>query len=66
MALAFTRPGRSLGDGGYMLAQCAVPLMKTATREPVDSRTPSACYGSMEPFGKTMFVAFLGMLTLPP
>ena len=31
-----------------------------------DSSTPRACHGSMDPFGNTILVEFLGMLSLPP
>ena len=49
-ALALRRDSVSLGLEGCMLAQCAVPLMKTARSVSLRSRsTLSACHGSMEP-----------------
>ena len=49
-----------------MLAQWAVPSMNTAIREfEMLLVIPSACQGSIEPFGKTILVTFIGM-SLPP
>ena len=49
-----------------MLAQWAVPVMNIAIRESeILLVIPSACQGSIEPFGNIMLVAFLGRF-LPP
>ena len=62
----FTSSFRSKGLEGYMLAQWAVPLMKTAGRSlDRSSVIPKACQGSTEPLGKTMRVTFLGIF-FPP
>jgi len=49
-----------------MLAQWAVPLINSAIKESeILSVIPSACQGSIEPFGNTILVVFLG-ISLPP